>query len=69
MPGCDNKRGGITMANIEKNEMIGKMGGALMYERFRLRWMQACVKVNKHSRNKELIPEAERRVQDLLIGG
>lgn len=57
------------MANIDENEMVTKMGGRFRFEVFRLRWMKACVRLNKHSSNTALIPEAEKRVEEIIMGG
>lgn len=57
------------MANIVENEMVNRMGSRYNFERFRLRWIKVCVRLNKHSRNKELIPEAERRLEEVVMGG
>ena len=44
-----------------------KFGSIEGYAKFRLRWMKACVRLNKNSKNADLIPEAEvviRKIQE-----
>ena len=42
-----------------------KFGSVEEYAKFRLRWMKACVRLNKHSKNAELIPEAETLIRTI----
>ena len=54
------------MSELKTADILPKCGSLENYEYFRLRWIRACMKVNKKSTNSNLLKEAEKRIEEMI---
>lgn len=52
---------------LETKEIQKKFSSLQDFEKFSLKWTRACAKLNKQSKNAEILPMAERRARSIGV--